>query len=354
MIASFVRLNLCCCLGVGKTTLAREICHEILKINAENISKEVSKVLFQWVECGSMISSVVGRAERQLSMLFDTAEKQAITGKSTLIVFDNVELLCPRRGGPIASATTDRCAATLLALLDGIGDYNSNLLESSVSNTPSRLRGNVAILAITSRPSVLDPALRRAGRLDFEVEISIPDEENRAKIIEMQIEQLVSRDRVPGLCSDKLKLLSRKAKGFTGADTLLAIKDAMRHSLVEFLGDEDEFVVRLGVLEHSISRTNPSSIRDIVIEVPSVKWDDIGGMNDVKMLLKEAIEFPVIYSHFYKALNIRPAKGVLLYGPPGCSKTLMARALATEGQMNFLAVKVRLEIFYMNILPCYH
>ena len=131
---------------------------------------------------------------------------------------------------------------------------------------------------------------------------------------------------------------------FPGADTLLAIKEATRNALLLSANFEGNMCLSFEHLQSAIAKTKPSSIRGVTMEVPSVKWDDIGGMQQVKNQLREAIELPVAYPDLYEALCIRPAKGVLLYGPPGCSKTLMARALATEGGMNFLAVKVYLLI----------
>merc|ERR1719215_1973407 len=164
--------------------------------------------------------------------------------------------------------------------MDGIGSSS----HQKMTKVQAQIHGNISVLAITAKPSLLDPALRRRGRLDSEIEIMMPDDKMRKKIIQSQINEHLN-GRVPGLTEEKLLALARKAKGFSGADTLLAIKEAMRLSILSNFR-EDDFIVELDVLERAISRTNPSSIRDVVVEVPAVKWEDIGGMENVKTLLR--------------------------------------------------------------------
>ena len=207
------------------------------------------------------------------------------------------------------------------------------------------------ILATTSDPSSLDPALRRPGRLDSEVEVPIPDDAARSEILKFLLERLAcgtgeSVVATPELSDVELLSVARLAKGFTGADCKLAIKEAVRSAVLKDMGEggaRDASIstirVSLDELNHAIRLTKPSTIRAVSVEVPEVPWSSIGGMDEVKKLLREAIELPITHSHMFESLGVQPPRGVLLYGPPGCSKTLMARALATEGNMNFLAVK---------------
>jgi transitional endoplasmic reticulum ATPase/AAA family ATPase len=225
----------------------------------------------------------------------------------------------------------DRLAATLLALLDGIG-----------ASAHDKEQGNLVILGITSNPSLLDPALRRPGRLDSEVEVPIPDEVTRAEIIKFQLEHLGPDVSMPQWTETDFMSFSRLAKCFNGADVMLAIKEALRKTVLSYssgAGDSTMISLTQSHLEASIRATKPSTISSITVEIPQVHWTSIGGMDDVKQKLRESIELPITHAHLFQALNISPPRGVLLYGPPGCSKTLMARALATEGRMNFLAVK---------------
>ena len=304
--------------GVGKTCLAKQLGAEFQQ---ESFSVE-------FVNCSSLLSktAVVGEAERTLSMYFRV---QASNDRGRLLIFDDVHLICPRRGGP-TSAGTDRLAGSLLAQLDGISDTNSSLF---------------VVLAITNSPSQLDPALRRPGRLDAEIEVPPPDEAGtRVEVIKSQLEYLGVR--APVLDNESWLALGKLAKGFNGADCMLAVKEALRSALLRGSSSNAnakvslEFAdLRVEDLRSAIRATKPSAIKSITVEITQVKWSSIGGMDSVKRELREAIELPVSHQASSERLGIPPPRGILLYGPPGCSKTLMARALATEGQMNFLAVK---------------
>lgn len=290
--------------GVGKSALARQL--------AANIEKEYPEIDVELVHCASLQShtAVVGEGERMLSKLFDRTRK-------TLLIMDDIDFIGSKRG---KNPGIDRLTATLLALLDGV-DANDN----------------VYLLGTTADPSLLDPALRRPGRLDDEVEIPIPDEKTRAKIWKFHLENLRKGDIcVDDFSEEDLSNLASTAKGFNGADCLLAIKEASRTALQTTAG---QATVTQQLLKSAIGSIKPSTISAITVEVPKVFWSSIGGMDDVKDKLREAIEFPLIHAELFAKMNIPPPRGVLLYGPPGCSKTLMARALATEGRMNFLAVK---------------
>ena len=181
--------------------------------------------------------------------------------------------------------------------------------------------------------------LRRPGRLDTEVEVPIPDEVTRMEILAFLLADVDKGIRVQTLSDEDLMNLSRLAKGFNGADCKLAIKEAVRNASKVTMPDTKVIELSIELLEAAIRTTKPSTISSITVEIPQVHWTSIGGMESVKEKLREAIELPITHSHLFEALHIPPPRGVLLYGPPGCSKTLMARALATEGRMNFLAVK---------------
>lgn len=301
--------------GVGKSSMALQI--------VQNLESTVN---VEHVNCTSLQSetAIVGQAEQRLSQLFQSAERPREGKGGTLLILDDVHLICPKRKGTDPGA--DRLSSTLLALLDGIGG--------------SSAKATVVVLAITTNPSLLDPALRRPGRLDAEVEVPLPDEPaTRAEILRFQLDSLGGRATVT---EDKWLSLARLAKGFTGADCKLAVKEALRNAVLQcesFISASDTIEVSIDNLEKAIRRTKPSAIKSVTVEIPEVHWSSIGGMEQVKRELREAIELPLTHGHIFQQLRIRPPRGVLLYGPPGCSKTLMARALATEGQMNFLAVK---------------
>jgi SpoVK/Ycf46/Vps4 family AAA+-type ATPase len=301
--------------GVGKSALALQVGQNF----AANGEYHVERI-----HCTALQSQTafVGQAEAHLAKIFSDAQKPRPGKKGCLLILDDVHLLCPRREGIDLGA--DRLASTLLALLDGMkcsGSTDSNSFYPTV------------ILAITSNPATLDAALRRPGRLDSEIEVPLPDEPSiRLEILKFQLESLRTETNFSDF---EWMSLARLAKGFTGADIRLAAKDALRNTLI----NSDQRKITFQIMKKAIISTKPSAIKAVTVEVPSVPWASIGGMDGVKRQLRDAIELPLTHGATFKRLGIRPPRGVLLYGPPGCSKTLMARALATEGQMNFLAVK---------------
>ena len=307
--------------GSGKTSLAKQMSNEISREN-EKWNCDV-----RYMHCASLQSksTIVGEAETILTRLFHPVEQ-----KSILIILDDVHLICARRGS--GSTGTDRLAATLLALMDGI-QSTCDSVNGAKSSQPV-----LFILAITTNPSSLDPALRRPGRLDNEVEVPLPEDVcTRGDILQFHIKQFGVQVADNLIDQSSWSEVAKLAKGFNGADCMLAAKEAVRLAFTE-LPDSD-FVVRQDHLKAAIRSIKPSAIKSIVVEIPEVLWSSIGGMDSVKRELREAIELPLTHGEYFQQLRIPPPRGILLYGPPGCSKTLMARALATEGNMNFLAVK---------------
>mmetsp|Transcript_18705 Transcript_18705/g.51194 ORF Transcript_18705/g.51194 Transcript_18705/m.51194 type:complete len:1002 (-) Transcript_18705:73-3078(-) len=292
--------------GVGKTCLAKQIAGELAQYKCD----------VEFVNCVSLQSktSVVGEAERQLTSHF----RPSSSGPK-LLILDDIHLICSKRGGINSTGSTDQIAATLLALLDG-GRTGQN------SNP-------MAILALTNDASSLDPALRRPGRLDYEVEVPISNEPaERAEILKFH-----AGNSTAITDSDYLEL-AKLAKGFNGADCLLAVKEAVRLAIQKYTVGEP-FKLTKSNLTKAIKMIRPSAIKAVTVEIPQVLWTHIGGMEHVKRQLREAIELPLAHHEIYQKLHIPPPRGILLYGPPGTGKTMIARALATEGKMNFLTVK---------------
>jgi SpoVK/Ycf46/Vps4 family AAA+-type ATPase len=322
--------------GCGKSLLAEQIASDIKHYDF-NVTgtTQVRVVETVHVNCASVQSStsIMGEGEKKVTTIFKRAERRAVNENvSTLLIFDDIHLICPRRGAAGEGTGVERVASTLLALMDGIGNSSQGQNDQC---------GNIAILAITSNPSSLDPALRRAGRLDTEVEVPSPDDKAKGEILALCLENLKAANViVPSLSETDLRTFSRMAKGFTGADCTLGIKEAVRTAISRHRANNDlGMELTIADIQKGIRMTKPSAIKAVTVEIPRVPWSSIGGMEDVKRSLREAIELPLTHSHLFAALRIPPPRGVLLYGPPGCSKTLMARALATEGNMNFLAVK---------------
>ena len=311
--------------GTGKTALTRQLAQELATKNFCQV---------QFVDCVQLQTklSIVGEAERELSRYFQKRRKP------TLLVLDDVHLICPRRGATHNIPGVDQLASTLLSLMDGVDSSPTSSDRERLTAAP------LVILAVTPNPSLLDPALRRPGRLDTEIEIPLPDEPaTRAAILKFHCQQIGDLAYTPDAIKEAEWLqLGKLAKGFNGSDCMLAIKEATRAMQLGQFKSADNIqpsFITYQHLVHGIRQTKPSSIKAVTVEIPQVKWSDIGGMDDVKRELREAIEQPIAQADLYTQLRLPTPRGILLYGPPGCSKTLTARAMATEGKMNFLAVK---------------
>jgi len=221
-----------------------------------------------------------------------------------------------------------RVVAQLLALLDGL-----------------TARGNVIVIGATNRPNALDPALRRPGRFDREIEIGIPDKQGRHEVLQIHTRGMPLSENV------ELKKLVDRAHGYTGADLAALGREtamkALRRYLPEFdLGDErippsvlERMEVTMEDFLNAFREITPTTMREVAIEVPTVHWDEVGDLEDVKQNLKESVEWPLKNSDVFEGMGINPPKGILLFGPPGCGKTLLARAVATESEANFISIK---------------
>lgn len=316
--------------GTGKTLLAFSIARStgstLLTINGPSLS-----------------SAYHGETEAKLREVFMEARQKS----PAIIVIDEVDALAPNReeGGEVER----RVVATLLTLMDGLEDKgepkrgeDEDEDETAEPTEPPR----VVVIAATNRPNAIDPALRRPGRFDKELEIGVPDVAARLSIL-----RVLLRRTPHGVAEDTLQGVAAKTHGFVGADLaslvhsagLTAIKRAYSALSSAPAGSASPALASMRLesadLEMALLSTRPSAMREVFLETPKIYFSDIGGQEHVKAKLKESVEWPLMHPETFKRLGVRPPRGVLLYGPPGCSKTLIAKALATEGGLNFIAVK---------------
>ncbi|MEM4054141.1 MAG: CDC48 family AAA ATPase, partial [Desulfurococcaceae archaeon] len=296
--------------GCGKTLLAKAVANE-------------TNAFFIAVNGPEIMSKFYGESEQKLREIFEQAKKNA----PAIVFIDEVDSIAPKRDEVIGEVER-RVVAQLLALMDG--------LES---------RGEVIVIAATNRPSAVDPALRRPGRFDREIEVPLPDKQGRLEILQIHV-------RGVPLASDvDLAKLAEITRGYTGADLAALVREAALHALRRYLPqiDLDSSTISPELLERMEVRMEdfmaafreivPSGLREIYVEIPEVHWSDVGGLSDLKQQLRLAVEWPLKYPEAFKKLGIEPPKGILLYGPPGCGKTLLAKAVATESGANFIAVR---------------
>lgn len=281
--------------GIGKSAISKYI---VDNLNCYHIE----------INGPAVFSKYFGETESTLKSLFT----KAINNEPSIILVDEIETICPRR----ASGSTEqerRVTSAFVSLLDNLHEEDSR----------------VFVLATTRKPDAIDPMLRRFGRLDREIEIPVPDRIRRKEILYNLLKNLPCK-----ISSQDVETISDLAHGYVAADmvnlcTQASLKCIKRSS--EFIEKED--------LTAALTLVRPSAMRELLIEVPNVRWSDIGGQDGLKMKLKQAVEWPLKHAESFKRLGIRPPGGVLLYGPPGCSKTMIAKALATESGLNFLSIK---------------
>ncbi|MGC8912379.1 MAG: CDC48 family AAA ATPase [Thermoplasmata archaeon] len=300
--------------GTGKTLIAKAVANEA---NAE----------FFAIQGPEIMSKFYGGSEERLREIFEKAKEKA----PSIIFIDEIDSIAPRRD-EVQGDVERRVVAQLLTLLDGLSP-----------------RGNVIVIGATNRENAIDPALRRPGRFDREIEIGVPTMEGRKEIL-----QIHTRDMpLEGSDEEKEKLLKELAEithGFVGADLAALAREAAMNALRRYLPEIDpdapvspELLSKMKVTRedflNALKTVEPSALRDITVEIPNVKWDMIGGLEEVKQQMRELVELPLKHPDAYKRMGIEPLKGLLLYGPPGTGKTLIAKAVATESEANFISVK---------------
>jgi transitional endoplasmic reticulum ATPase len=296
--------------GCGKTLLAKAVATE-------------AEANFFLINGPEIMNKYYGETEAKLREIFRKAEEEA----PSIIFIDEIDAIAPKRS-EVTGEVEKRVVAQLLALMDG--------LES---------RGQVIVIGATNRPNALDPALRRPGRFDREIEIGIPDKKGRKEILQIHTRGM---PLAPDVDIDKLAEIT---KGYTGADLAALCREAAMKCIrrilpsIDFNEEKlspeilDQLVVTMRDFLEAYKEITPTALREVEIETPNVTWDDIGGLEDVKQKLIESIEWPIRYADRFEKLGIKPPKGVLLYGPPGCGKTLLAKAVATESEANFITIK---------------
>jgi len=296
--------------GCGKTLLARAVANE-------------SEANFFSINGPEIMSKFYGESEARLREIFQQAQQNA----PSIIFIDELDAIAPKRE-EVTGEVERRVVAQLLALMDGLSG-----------------RGNVIVIGATNRPGALDPALRRPGRFDREVEIGVPDKQGRHEIMQIHTRGMPLAQDVD------LKKLAEMTHGYTGADLASLARETAMKALRRYLPEinlEEERIppsvlekmeVRMEDFINAYKEITPTAMREVYIEVPTVHWTDIGGLEEVKQELREAVEWPIKNPEVFKRMGIRAPKGILLSGPPGCGKTLLARAVATESEANFITIK---------------
>jgi len=296
--------------GCGKTLLARAVANE-------------TGAFFFLINGPEIMSKMAGEAEANLRKAFEEAEKNS----PAIIFIDEMDSIAPKRE-KTQGEVERRVVSQLLTLMDGL-----------------KGRGQVVVIAATNRPNSIDPALRRFGRFDREIDLGVPDEVGRMEVLRIHTRNMKLDEDVD------LKSIAHETHGFVGADLAqLCSESAMQciREKMDIIDIEDEKIdaevldkmaVTQDHFKYALGNVNPSSLRETVVEVPNVTWADIGGLEGVKQQLQEMILFPIEHPDKFLKFGMKPSKGVLFYGPPGCGKTLLAKAIAHECSANFLSVK---------------
>ncbi|MCX7750163.1 MAG: CDC48 family AAA ATPase [Candidatus Bipolaricaulota bacterium] len=296
--------------GTGKTLLAKAVANET---DAHFIS----------ISGPEIMSRFYGESEGRLREIFEQAEKNA----PAIIFIDELDSIAPRRA-EVTGEVERRVVAQLLTLMDGLKE-----------------RRNVIVIGATNRVEAIDPALRRPGRFDREIEVRVPDRDGRKEIL------MVHTRGMPLAPDVDLEKLAGLTHGFVGSDIAALAREAAMNVLRKLLPkinlDEpgipkevaDQLVVRWEDFDRALKEVRPSAMREVMVEVPTVTWADIGGLEEVQQLLREAVELPLTNPEAFQRLGVRPPKGILLYGPPGTGKTTLAKAVANESQANFITAK---------------
>ena len=296
--------------GTGKTLIAKAVANE-------------TEATFISISGPEIMSKFYGESERQLREIFERAKREA----PSIIFIDELDSIAPKRE-EVTGEVERRVVAQLLALMDGLKE-----------------RGKVVVIGATNRPDALDPALRRPGRFDREIEIGIPDRDGRLEILRIHTRGMPLADDVD------LEKLADLTHGFVGADLEALCKEAAMRALRRVLPEIDlesesipadvlnKLVVTMDDFLSAFREMEPSALREVLVEVPDIRWDDIGGLEEAKQELREAVEWPLKYRKLFSYMQAEVPKGILLYGPPGTGKTMLAKAVANESEANFISVK---------------
>lgn len=293
--------------GTGKTMLLRCVANSITEAHVLTINGP------------SIVSKYLGETENAIRDIFNEAKKF----QPSIIFMDEIDSIAPSRTSDDSGETESRVVAQLLTVMDGMGD-----------------NGRIVIVGATNRPNSIDSALRRPGRFDQEVEIGIPDVEAREEILTKQFAKMNSEKCQ--ITKEEIASIASKTHGYVGADLTALCRESVMKAINRGLTvgiPQTAIKVTVDDVYHALPEIRPSAMREIFLEMPKVHWSDIGGQEELKRKLIEVVQLPLEASDSFKNLGVSSPKGVLLYGPPGCSKTLTAKALATESGLNFLAVK---------------
>merc|ERR1712072_883608 len=296
--------------GSGKTLIARAVANE-------------TGAFFFLINGPEIMSKMAGEAEGNLRRAFEEAEKNA----PAIIFIDEIDSIAPKRDKTNGEVER-RIVSQLLTLMDGL-----------------KGRSNTVVIGATNRPNAIDVALRRFGRFDREIDIGVPDENGRLEIFRIHTRNMKLDEDVDP------EEIARETHGFVGADIAALCTEAAMQCIrekMDLIDIEDDTIdaeilnamaVTQDHFKHALTQANPSSLRETVVEVPNITWDDIGGLVDVKRELRELVQYPVEHPEKFEKFGMSPSKGVLFYGPPGCGKTLLAKAVANECQANFISIK---------------
>ncbi|ACV48201.1 MULTISPECIES: CDC48 family AAA ATPase [Halomicrobium] len=296
--------------GTGKTLMAKAVANEI-------------DAHFTTISGPEIMSKYYGESEEQLREVFEEAEENA----PAIVFIDEIDSIAPKRGETQGDVER-RVVAQLLSLMDGLDE-----------------RGDVIVIGATNRVDAIDPALRRGGRFDREIEIGVPDKEGRKEILQVHTRGMPLSEDID------LESYAENTHGFVGADLAQLTKEGAMNALRRIRPDIDlesdeidaEVLESLEVskqdFKEALKGIEPSALREVFVEVPDTSWDSVGGLEDTKERLRETIQWPLEYPSVFEQMDLQAAKGVLLYGPPGTGKTLLAKAVANEAQSNFISIK---------------
>ena len=296
--------------GTGKTLMAKAVANEI-------------DAYFTTISGPEIMSKYYGESEEQLREMFDEAEENA----PSIVFIDEIDSIAPKRDDTSGDVER-RVVAQLLSLMDGLEE-----------------RGDVIVIGATNRLDALDPALRRGGRFDREIEIGVPDKKGRKEVLQVHTRGMPLNDEID------IDEYAERTHGFVGADIEQLAKESAMNALRRIRPDIDleadeidaEILENLEVTEDdfkaALKGIEPSALREVFVEVPDVSWADVGGLEDTNERLRETIQWPLEYPQVFEQMDMESAKGVLLYGPPGTGKTMLAKAVANEAQSNFISVK---------------